>query len=120
MSSYKTKLAGILVALNFLNELCDYSQQQILVQLPLYCDNAAAVLTANSPTCPGLKAHLCADYDIAAEVQKKTSDPNLNVSWVKAHQDKETPIANLTLDVMLNCTANKDAENFQLTANAEL
>eukprot|EP00957_Ditylum_brightwellii_P132213 10081474-Ditylum_brightwellii.AAC.1 len=46
--------------------------------------------------------------------------PNLNVSWVKAHQAKETPITNLTLDAMLNCTAHKDAENFQLTASAGL
>eukprot|EP00957_Ditylum_brightwellii_P163719 12464371-Ditylum_brightwellii.AAC.1 len=68
MSSYRTKLAGILAALYFLNALCDYSKQQVLVQLPLYCDNAAAVLTANLPTLPGLKAHLCADYDIAAKV----------------------------------------------------
>eukprot|EP00957_Ditylum_brightwellii_P050576 3835152-Ditylum_brightwellii.AAC.1 len=32
---------------------------------------AAVVLTANSSTCSGLKAHLCADYDIAAEVRQK-------------------------------------------------
>eukprot|EP00957_Ditylum_brightwellii_P006312 478922-Ditylum_brightwellii.AAC.1 len=54
----------------------------------------AAVLTANLPTCPGLKANLCADYDITT----------------KAHQDNETQIADLTLDVVLNCTADKDAE----------
>eukprot|EP00957_Ditylum_brightwellii_P161625 12305961-Ditylum_brightwellii.AAC.1 len=120
MPSYRTKLAGILVTLYFLNALCNYSQQQVLVQLPLYCDNAAAVLTANLPTRSGLKAHLCADYNIAAKVRKKASVPNLNFSWVKAHQDKETPIANLTLAAMLNCTADKDAENFRLTASAEL
>eukprot|EP00957_Ditylum_brightwellii_P184514 14054027-Ditylum_brightwellii.AAC.1 len=45
---------------------------------------------------------------------------NLNVSWVKAHQDNTTPIADLTLDAMLNCTANKDTENFQLTTSTEL
>eukprot|EP00957_Ditylum_brightwellii_P056085 4251143-Ditylum_brightwellii.AAC.1 len=76
----------------------------VLAQLPLYCDNAAAVLTANLPTHPSLKAHSCADYNIVAE----------------AHQDKETPIANLTLDAMLNCTVDKGAENFRLTASTEL
>eukprot|EP00957_Ditylum_brightwellii_P198310 15111943-Ditylum_brightwellii.AAC.1 len=44
------------------------SDFKVLVQFPLYCDNAAAVLTANSPTRPSLKAHLCADYNIAAKV----------------------------------------------------
>eukprot|EP00957_Ditylum_brightwellii_P076635 5825488-Ditylum_brightwellii.AAC.1 len=59
---------------------------RVLAQLSLYCDNAAAVLTANLPTRPGLKAHLCAYYDIAAKVRNnKTDIPNLNVSWVKAH-----------------------------------
>eukprot|EP00957_Ditylum_brightwellii_P123954 9449058-Ditylum_brightwellii.AAC.1 len=99
MSSYRTELAGILAVLYFLNTLCDYSKQQALAQLPLYCNNVAAVLTANSPTYPGLTAHLCADYDIAAEVRnKKKSVPNLNVSWVKDHQDNDTPIDDLPLD----------------------
>eukprot|EP00957_Ditylum_brightwellii_P163720 12464371-Ditylum_brightwellii.AAC.2 len=46
--------------------------------------------------------------------------PNLNASWVNAHQDKETLIANLTLDAMLNCTADKDVEKFRLTARVKL
>eukprot|EP00957_Ditylum_brightwellii_P191988 14615683-Ditylum_brightwellii.AAC.1 len=94
---------------------------RVLAQLPLYCNNATAVLTAHSPTCPGLKAHLCADYDIAAEVRNnKKGVPNLNGSWVKAHQDNETPIADLTFDTVLNCADNKDAESFQLTASTYL
>eukprot|EP00957_Ditylum_brightwellii_P140628 10713228-Ditylum_brightwellii.AAC.1 len=111
MSSYRTELAGILAVLNFLNALCDYSKQQVLAQLPLYCNNAAVVLTANLPTHPGLKAHLCADYDIAAKVRNKRKGiPNLNASWVKAHQDNKSPIDDLPLDAVLNCTADKDLE----------
>eukprot|EP00957_Ditylum_brightwellii_P051238 3884876-Ditylum_brightwellii.AAC.1 len=121
MSSYRTELAGILAALYCLNALCDYTKKQVLAQLPLYCDNAAAVLTAKSSTSPDLKAHVCADYDISAEVRtERTNITNLSVSWVKAHQDKKKPFVELTLDVKLNCTADKDAEFFQLNASADL
>jgi hypothetical protein len=50
----------------------------------------------------------------------KKGVPNLNVSWVKAHQDNKTPIDDLPLDAVLNCKVDKDAESFQLTACADL
>eukprot|EP00957_Ditylum_brightwellii_P025126 1901924-Ditylum_brightwellii.AAC.1 len=40
----------------------------------------------------------------------------MNVSWVKAHQDDTKSMCKLSLDAQLNCTANRDAELFWLTA----
>eukprot|EP00957_Ditylum_brightwellii_P094943 7230105-Ditylum_brightwellii.AAC.1 len=51
---------------------------------------------------------------------KQQGVPNLNVSWVKAHQDNKTLIGNLPLDAVLNCKANKDAESFHLTTRNDL
>eukprot|EP00957_Ditylum_brightwellii_P197581 15052586-Ditylum_brightwellii.AAC.2 len=95
-------------------------ERRVLAQLSLYCDNAAAVLTANSPTRPGLKPIYALITTLQQKLKNTTVVPNLNVSWVKAHQDKGMPIADLTLDAMLNYTADKDAEIFRLTASDEL
>eukprot|EP00957_Ditylum_brightwellii_P131300 10013935-Ditylum_brightwellii.AAC.1 len=63
-----------------------------------------------SATPMGLKAHLCANYNIIAEIRSgKGKGTPLLPSWVKAHQDDHKPVADLALDAQLNCMADKDA-----------
>eukprot|EP00957_Ditylum_brightwellii_P099984 7619702-Ditylum_brightwellii.AAC.1 len=99
----------------------DFTKELVLAHLPLYCDNFVAVLSSKTTTAPGVKSHLCPDYDVVSKVQSEIKwVPNMNVSWVKAHQDDTKPMCELTLDAQLNCTTNMDAELFWLTAPAHL
>jgi hypothetical protein len=122
MSSFRAELAGILASLYFLNALTTFTGRQFTEQVPIYCDNIAAVKTAKVAATPtGLKAHLSADYDIITEIRSEigTGIP-LNPTWVKAHQDDHEPVADLTLDAQLNCLADKDADRFRRTITSPL
>eukprot|EP00957_Ditylum_brightwellii_P181528 13827728-Ditylum_brightwellii.AAC.2 len=69
MSSFRAELVGILASLYFLNAITDFSGRQFTVQVPIYCNNISAVkITEAAVTPTGLKAHLCADYDIITEI----------------------------------------------------
>eukprot|EP00957_Ditylum_brightwellii_P010104 763619-Ditylum_brightwellii.AAC.1 len=63
MKSYRFELSSILATLYFINALQDFTKDSVLAQLPLYCDNFVAVLSLKATTAPGVKSHLCPDYD---------------------------------------------------------
>eukprot|EP00957_Ditylum_brightwellii_P010586 801736-Ditylum_brightwellii.AAC.1 len=93
MTPYRSELSGILVTLYFINTLQDFTKESVLAQLPLYCDNFAAVLPLKTTTAPGVKSHLCPDYDVVSKVWSELKQvPNMIVSWVRAHQDDTKPM----------------------------
>eukprot|EP00957_Ditylum_brightwellii_P107596 8208941-Ditylum_brightwellii.AAC.1 len=83
MSSFQAELVGILASLYFLNAVTDFSGRQFTAQVLIYCDNISAVKIAEAAVNPtGLKAHLCADYDIITEIQsEKGKGIPLNPTW---------------------------------------
>eukprot|EP00957_Ditylum_brightwellii_P153907 11714940-Ditylum_brightwellii.AAC.1 len=82
MTSFRTELSGILSTLYFINALQDYTKENIPAQLPLYCNNMAAVLATEMSTLPGITSHLCPDYDVIAELMSELQRvPNLTISW---------------------------------------
>eukprot|EP00957_Ditylum_brightwellii_P186038 14164261-Ditylum_brightwellii.AAC.1 len=95
----------------------DFTKESILVHLPLYCDNYAAVLSSNTKTAPGVISHLCPYYDVVSEVRSQLKRvPHMNIAWVKVHQDDVKSLCKLSIDAKLNCISNKDAELFRLSA----
>eukprot|EP00957_Ditylum_brightwellii_P091099 6935725-Ditylum_brightwellii.AAC.1 len=68
MTSFCTELSGILATLYFINALQDYTKENFLAQLPLYCDNMAAVLTTKTSMPPGITSHMCPDFDVIAKL----------------------------------------------------
>eukprot|EP00957_Ditylum_brightwellii_P211329 15366049-Ditylum_brightwellii.AAC.2 len=115
MISYRSERSSIFVTLYFINTLQDFTKESVLAHLPLYCNNFAAVLSSKATTAPGVKYHLCPDYDVVSKVWSQIKwVPYMNVSWVKAHQDDAKPMCELSLDAQLNYTANRDAELFRL------
>eukprot|EP00957_Ditylum_brightwellii_P113565 8658882-Ditylum_brightwellii.AAC.1 len=63
MTSFYIELSGILATLYFINALQDYTNKNFSAQLPLYCNNMAAVLITKKSTPPGITSHLCPDFD---------------------------------------------------------
>eukprot|EP00957_Ditylum_brightwellii_P138182 10533909-Ditylum_brightwellii.AAC.1 len=61
-----------------INALQDFHKEYILAQLPLYCDNKAAVHTANSDASPGIRAHFCSDYNIVSAIR---AEKRTNITW---------------------------------------
>eukprot|EP00957_Ditylum_brightwellii_P090096 6861360-Ditylum_brightwellii.AAC.1 len=115
MTSYCTKLAGILAVLYLLRALSSYSQMQINTKQTILCNNAAAVSRANMPIGSGIKHYIPADYDIVKEIEEvKRLDLDMQASWVKAHQDKKTAVDLLPLDAQLNVCADADVTSFQV------
>eukprot|EP00957_Ditylum_brightwellii_P149007 11345237-Ditylum_brightwellii.AAC.1 len=113
ITSYRTKLAGILVTLYLLRALSSYSQTQLNTKQTVLCNNAAAVSKANMPINPGIKHYIAADYDIVKEIEEvKISGLDMQASWVKAHQDKKTAVDLLPLDDQLNVCADADVTSF--------
>eukprot|EP00957_Ditylum_brightwellii_P084049 6390046-Ditylum_brightwellii.AAC.1 len=81
----------------------------------------ASVLTTKKSMPPGITSHLCPDFDVIAELQSELRQaPNLNISWVKAHQDEKKPFHELPLEAQLNCIVDKDAEQFCTSASPDL
>eukprot|EP00957_Ditylum_brightwellii_P051860 3932809-Ditylum_brightwellii.AAC.1 len=103
MTSYCTKLAGILAALYILRAFSSYSQMQINTKHTIFCGNAAAVSRVNMPISPGIKQYITTDYDIVKEIEEvKRLSLDMQASWVKAHKDKKTAIDLLLFDAQLN------------------
>eukprot|EP00957_Ditylum_brightwellii_P024953 1886955-Ditylum_brightwellii.AAC.1 len=69
MASFHTELSGIVATIYFINALQDYTNKKNSAQLPLYCNNMAAVLTTKKPMPPGITSHLCPNFDVIAELQ---------------------------------------------------
>eukprot|EP00957_Ditylum_brightwellii_P057671 4372900-Ditylum_brightwellii.AAC.1 len=81
MTSFCTELSDILATLYFINALQDYTKENILAHLPLYCENMAAKLTTKTSTLPGITSHQCPDYDVIAELRFELQRvPNLIIS----------------------------------------
>eukprot|EP00957_Ditylum_brightwellii_P104005 7924183-Ditylum_brightwellii.AAC.1 len=59
-----------------INALQDFHKEDILTQIPLYCDNKAVVHTVNSETAQGIKAHLCSDYNIVSAIRAEKRNNN--------------------------------------------
>eukprot|EP00957_Ditylum_brightwellii_P186441 14194927-Ditylum_brightwellii.AAC.1 len=68
MTSFCTELSGILATLYFIKALQDYTKENFLAQLSLYCDNMAAVIITKKSIPPRITSHLCPDYDVIAEL----------------------------------------------------
>eukprot|EP00957_Ditylum_brightwellii_P040686 3079854-Ditylum_brightwellii.AAC.1 len=116
MTSYRSELSGILTTLYFIDALQDFIKESVLAQLSLYCDNFAAVFSLKATTAPGVKSHLCPDYDVVSKVWSQIKRvPYMSVTWVTAHQDDAKFMCEMILDTQLNCTADRDAELFRLT-----
>eukprot|EP00957_Ditylum_brightwellii_P007181 545327-Ditylum_brightwellii.AAC.1 len=115
MTSYCTEHAGILAALYLLRGLSSYSQMQINTKQTILCDDTAAVSRANTTFGPGIKHYTTADYDIAKEIDTvMKSGMDMQVSWVKAHQDNNTAIDQLTLEAQLNERTDANVTSFFL------
>ena len=54
-----------------------------------------------------------ADYDLIKEIEVvKSRGVDLHMEWVKAHQDKSTPVELLPLEAQLNVKADADVTDF--------
>jgi hypothetical protein len=80
---------------------------------PLFCDIISAVKQTNASILPGIKTHVSSDFDLVQEINSiKQNIPDFKTSWVKAHQNNDKALADLTLDAQLNVMADADVNSF--------
>eukprot|EP00957_Ditylum_brightwellii_P140651 10714381-Ditylum_brightwellii.AAC.1 len=65
------------------------------------------------PISPGIKQYIATDYDIVKGIKEvKSSDLEMQASWVRAHQGKKTAVDLLPLDTQSNICADADVTSF--------
>jgi hypothetical protein len=124
ISSYRAEAYGILSVLRFLlhlNHLRRSANGEVneLLSHTLVCDNRSIILRINQlqqwrRIYPN--ATMESEWDVLAEIRETLHQFELSsqptFQHIKGHQDQLRPLADLSLEAQLNCTADKLAETY--------
>ena len=82
--------------------------------MPHFCDNKESVNRSNEPPLPHLIKHTLHDCDLHDAIRElRHNVPATTATWIKGHQDKDTPLEKLTFSAQLNVLTDQLAEQFQ-------
>jgi len=100
-TSHRAELGGICKTIEVLIALTNPTTN-LRRKIKLYCDNRIAVdQSKHAKPNPGIK-----NFDIIQQISLLMPTlPNIDIQWIKAHQDKATPFEKLTRPAQLNVMA---------------
>eukprot|EP00957_Ditylum_brightwellii_P141745 10799901-Ditylum_brightwellii.AAC.1 len=73
ISSYQSKLFGILAIYYLLHSILSYSKKTLKVPFTIHRKNKSVVCANNTPLCPGVLSHLAPDYDFITKINSLKS-----------------------------------------------
>lgn len=113
-TSYRAEAYGILSAVRFFYHL--QAKWQVTNAFHIYCDNKSMVNRSNeNRRVPDAKPNstLESEWDVLAEIWTTLKMfPEWNITWIKGHQDDNTPYNRLELPAQLNVDADALADAY--------
>jgi ribonuclease HI len=108
--SFRGELGGILMAIRFTIEIAEtYNIQKGACEVK--SDNIAAIHTVEKTLTTGYPQSGISSFDILRIIWKelRKTDIRFSFTWVKGHQDRDTPYNELDDDARANCKADQIA-----------